>query len=189
MSRFWNAFNQFHPIKYATVLYYDYELDLLVPEVKNFLEIGATTSSTNFWKSIYPNAKITICDLHNPNVEGISFLQGDIKEKDFIEQIYNAGPYDIVCEDTDHSEESQIRLFKGLWPITMGLYIIEDILHMNKNRVNDLKPWIEEQGGWCLIRPEYENDPPKSCVLSKYQAFLYAMHKKPDFQLDENTRY
>lgn len=191
MARFWDAWKTFKPLKYATILYYDRELDLLVPEVKTFLEIGCTESSISFWKAVYPKSVVIGCDvgeLLKAKELGIPFIIGNITKEETLESLYKSGPYDIVCEDASHVPETQILVFKKLWPITT-LYIIEDILGSGEEIYNILKPWIEKQGGWCLIRKEYANDPDIIGSQLQNQGFLYAMHQKPDLPLTEDTVY
>ncbi len=184
------------PLKYPVILYYDAELDQLVPKVEKFLEIGTTEYSARFWRMVYPDAKIFTCDLRPLPISkelDIIHLCGNVVCDPIRITLAKLGPYDLICEDSFHHPNVQITLFKDLWTALRGLYIIEDILSETikwgrdhricepREPTSSLQNWVAHQGGWSLIRPQYQLDPD---VYPKLQGpdgetFLYAMRQKP----------
>jgi len=196
MGRILETYKKIHPIKNGVILYYDAELDFLVPKVNRFLEIGVRRTSAMFWHQVYPEAELVFCDVANigwPDIKA-TYIRGSINDVAVFEEICNHGPYDIICEDADHHVSTQIPVFKKFWDYFTGLYIIEDIQSFESvnrdDRWTNLKKWIVERNGWYLFRPEYEffqdwkSNPPilgePTGKLNPKEGIMYAMKKKPE---------
>lgn len=125
--------------------YIDVYENILKPyrENGNLLEIGIYHGhSLKMWGEYFINGKITGVDVEihpkvlelksNPKFE---IIHHDATKQSVLDFLKNS-KFDVIIDDGSHNIEDQITSFKILSPLVNsgGLYIIEDILNIDKDR-------------------------------------------------------
>jgi trans-aconitate methyltransferase len=119
--------------------YIDYYQSLFNPlrhKPIKLLEIGIHTGhSLALWKTYFDKAEITGIDIRKDRinkslVRGCKVIISDATIQN------NLGPFDIIIDDGSHRIEDQIKTFNIFFEKlnTNGLYIIEDIQDIDKNK-------------------------------------------------------
>lgn len=130
-------------VKYAE--FYD-ELFLPIKDtVTKVLEIGVYHGgSCRMWHELFPQAHVDGVDNSIEVPEGIAahiqgsdwftFWQGNQQDRNFLAQVAQSGPWDIIIDDGSHNAHEQLVCFQSLSDHLKpgGYYIIED-LHPNDN--------------------------------------------------------
>lgn len=107
----------------------------------SILEIGlALGDSIKLWDRYFTNSKIFGIDItlvFQPleYKNEVTLIEADATKPEFIEHIKDE-MFDIVCDDADHQEASQVATFQLLKPKMKpgSIYIIEDILNIDLSR-------------------------------------------------------
>jgi 23S rRNA U2552 (ribose-2'-O)-methylase RlmE/FtsJ len=128
--------------------YLDTYEKLFSPFRKNatILEIGlALGDSLKLWDRYFQNSTIVGCDISvvfnakdipaRDNYNIIDIIEADATKPEFLEKIKEYS-FNIIIDDGSHMEADQITTFKLLKSKMKkgGVYIIEDILALDKNR-------------------------------------------------------
>ena len=86
------------------------------------------------WKEFIPHAIINFMEYNRECAEKFrdkvnNLYIGDQSDFDFLKELEQAGPYDVIVDDGGHSRKQQINAIIGLWPYLKpkGYYIIEDM--------------------------------------------------------------
>ena len=99
-------------------------------EKLRLVEIGVLGGgSLRMWRDYLPNAEITGADLDPVTVEGFTVLHGDQGDPEFLAQLAEHGPFDVVIDDGSHRTAHQLTTLEHLWPHLNpgGIYFVEDI--------------------------------------------------------------
>jgi SAM-dependent methyltransferase len=109
---------------------------------KNVIEIGVLGGgSIKLWHDFFENATIYGVDINLNNIRynfasnnRVTLIQGDINNDDILNSLPPS--VDIIIDDGSHLLEDQINTYKKLFPLLRpgGIYIIEDIQNINKDR-------------------------------------------------------
>lgn len=116
---------------------------LLLPyrDGSTILEIGlALGDSIKLWDRYFDNSHIIGADISlvfkpPPYRNTVTLLEADATKYDFVKHFEDES-LDVVIDDGDHQEASQIVTFNLLKPKMKkgSIYIIEDILALNQNK-------------------------------------------------------
>ena len=140
---------------------YTYIYDQLLQLVRNdklkILELGVHRgASLLLWREAFRRATIygvdkddskwraLAGDLHRVNV-----MIGNQRDPEFLKQVAEHGPFDVIIDDCSHDPKVQEATFKSLWPHVSehGKYIIEDCHYSYQKRrhnfLHTLIPWID----------------------------------------------
>ena len=105
------------------------------------LELGVSRgASLLLWKEAFPKAQIYGLDKNTAkwqkylkDQDRIQVFVGRQENDEFMEQVVDSGPYDIIIDDCSHAAEMQQRMFKMLWPVCKSVYVIEDLRSGSNN--------------------------------------------------------
>ena len=129
----WGDKGQFHSYIDG---YYAPQFETHRLKAKRILEIGIKAGhSLNMWKEYFPNAHVVGVDNTKRNTicPSCEVIIGDATDK---KTFTNQKNFDIIIDDGSHLIEQQIQSFNILWDKlnSGGLYIIEDIMDIDKTR-------------------------------------------------------
>jgi hypothetical protein len=120
--------------------YYERHFAQFVGQSVNVLEIGiggyghtgAGGASLLMWKSYFPKGNIVGLDIHDKSFldqERVKTIVGDQGDEATLRKIAaEAGPLNIVIDDSSHRPPDVIKSFNVLFPLLAsdGIYVIED---------------------------------------------------------------
>jgi len=108
----------------------------------NLFEIGISAGeSLRMWKEYFPNATIygmDITDKGEMQRDGFVIHKGD--SRDSVDDILAGKSFRVIIDDGDHAFYTQRDTFQRFFKFVEndGLYVIEDIENINKNRYDFL---------------------------------------------------
>lgn len=126
------------------------------------LEIGIMDgASLGMWREYWPQATIVGVDNVHRNLparlRGVMTLLGDATDPEFVEQLAQYGPFDVILDDASHQTGDQQATFGLLWPHLQpgGRYIVEDLhtSHMANYRSSERSTleWIDtDERAWLV---------------------------------------
>lgn len=124
--------------------------DILAPyrKAKKVLEIGIFAGhSLRMWEEYFSEAEVYGVDLCDQPHGGLADLRPMIAEgthkiilmdatnPDHIKKHFEGQKFGVIIEDANHNLADQIRIFNNLRPHFNGIYIIEDIADIDKDRI------------------------------------------------------
>ena len=107
-----------------------------------FMEIGlAMGLSIAMWREYMPDALLIGVDLSFPfdsaamEQKGVVFIAADATKPEFAKRMSH-WTFDVIIDDASHMADAQRATFKMMAPLMRrgGIYIIEDILDLNRER-------------------------------------------------------
>jgi hypothetical protein len=119
---------------------YDRHVSHLRDTAHKVLEFGVYRgASLLLWREAFPNAQIFGVDKNTAvwqklcaDAERINISVGRQEDKEFMAEVADFGPFDMIVDDGSHYPEVQLSTFEQFWPTVSagGIYVIED-LHGN----------------------------------------------------------
>lgn len=156
------------------------------------LEIGVLDgASLRTWREYLPHAEILAVDIEpaaaEHAIDGVTVLIGDQGDVEFLQQVAERGPFDVLIDDGSHDSEDQRISLAVLWPAVNpgGVYVVEDIHTSYLGRwrggyrkpgtfVEHIKEIVDDANHWW-----HQHDPiladldsvqvyPELCVFTKH---------------------
>lgn len=118
--------------------------------------------SLRAWRDYFPNGQIIGCDVQ-PDTQftedRIKTFLADSKSKEAVDTVLGNRVFDVILDDGDHYDESQVATLKNLWGRVKrgGFYIIEDIMTTSRISTEFRKSIAEFVGDSYMYFSEQKN--------------------------------
>lgn len=155
------------------------------------LEIGIMDGrSLGMWREYWPHA--TIIGVDNvprrlpARLHGVETVLGDATRPEFVAQVLELSPFDIILDDASHQTGDQQATLSLLWPLlrTGGRYIIEDLhtSHMANYRTSERSTleWIDLDGRPWLLHGTVQGHPSQLITRSGFDPATVTWTGHPD---------
>lgn len=155
------------------------------------LEIGIMDgASLGMWRDYWPLA--TIVGVDNvpraipARLHGVVTVLGDATDPEFVGQLADLGPFDVILDDASHQTGDQQATFALLWPYLRlgGRYIVEDLhtSHMANYRSSPRSTleWIDTDERPWLLHGTVQGTPAQLVTRSGFDPAAVAWTGHPD---------